>query len=262
MKKEAPQQCGVFVYSEYSRYHTEVISHLIQTQGTCIQVREYGSAQKPAVLLVHGWGDTIERADRFVQNLSKHFHVYTYSLPGYGASWPDRRAQSITFLASLIDPICKELEIHPWLVGYSLGCAVISRYLEEREGEPIPTVLVGAPLQPTNKPLVIQFIKAFRLIGLVRSIPFLRDLTIGLARESARQLSKKLRKNLHLTHLRESTPVGLFDTIFAAMDHFPNPDALSPNISYIYGKHDLLIPLTKKTAASYGASRGRTLGSL
>jgi pimeloyl-ACP methyl ester carboxylesterase len=227
---------GFFVYDE------KVKSHTLAIADTVIEVREYGRADRPTVLAIQGWGNTLERADAFIEALAKSFHLYTFILPGYGKSLPDARSQSTQFLADLIDPICEQLEITPHLVGYSLGTIILSRYLADHPQYNRKVVLIGAPMVRTHKPLTVHLASLPYIRGVFRRSLLLRVLIINQSRVALKAISVKKKRKLWMKPTHEATTEGLFDTIITALNTFPDPRQLPQMIAYIYGKEDPLIP--------------------
>jgi pimeloyl-ACP methyl ester carboxylesterase len=219
-----------------------MVSHTLNIFDTIIEVREYGSDKKPTLLAIHGWGNTLERADAFLEALSRHFHVYTLSLPGYGHSFPDPRAQKLSFMVSLIDPICEQLKIQPHLLGYSLGTIILTQYLAENPRFNKKVVYIGAPMARTPKPFLLYASSIEIVRQVVREVPFLRNAVMKLGRDAVQRLSLNKKRKLWKTKNREVTSEGLFDTLLTALNTFPDPRTLPQMIAYIYGKDDLLIP--------------------
>lgn len=219
-------------------------SHALHLFDTVVEVREYGSTSKPTVLAIQGWGNTLERADAFIEALAKTHHLYTLILPGYGNSLPDARSQKVQFLADLIDPICEQLKITPHLIGYSLGTIIISQYLADHPQFNRKVVLIGAPMVRTQKPLTVQFASLPYIRGFFRRSPLLRAFIIGQSRVALQAISVKKKRKLWMKPTHEATTEGLFDTIVTALNSFPDPRTLSQMIAYIYGKEDPLIPKT------------------
>lgn len=221
-----------------------MISHAISILDSIIEVREYGRSDRPVVLAIHGWGNTLERADAFVEGLARSYHLYTLILPGYGKSMPNVESQTIQFLADLIDPVCKKLEIEPHLIGYSLGCLIISQYLADHPTFNRKVLFIGAPMVRTHKPFLVHLASKPLIRGVVRRSPLMRKIIIEQTKIAMRQISVQKKRKLWKTPVHEATTEGLFDAILAAMCKFPDPRLLPQMIAYVYGKDDLLIPVT------------------
>ncbi len=218
-------------------------SHLLNIAGTKIEVREYGSDKKPALLAIQGWGNTLERADEFIRILMRSFHLYTLILPGYGKSPATTRAQDVAFVADLIDPICKKLKIEPHFLGYSLGSIILSAYLKKHPAKGKRIFYVGPPMQTTPKPLAVRLASLPYVRSLVRRSSLLSTFIIGATKNSVKKLSRPKKRKLWMSPVHEATPEGLFDSLLAALNTFPDPRTLGLDIDYIYGKDDLLQPL-------------------
>jgi malonyl-CoA O-methyltransferase len=81
------------------------------------------SSQSEPLVLVHGWGCDSRIWDSLIPSLSKHFHVMTIDLPGFGqspdiAGFDSRQAVSLN---SYLDALLAVLPARSTLVGWSLG---------------------------------------------------------------------------------------------------------------------------------------------
>ena len=81
-------------------------SDMVQVLGTPLHVRESGPKDAPAVLLLHGFGSSLETWETWSTALSAHLRVLRLDLPGSGLSPPDSRqdysdARSIALIRAL-----------------------------------------------------------------------------------------------------------------------------------------------------------------
>ena len=98
-------------------------SDMVQVLGTLLHVRESGPKDAPAVLLLHGFGSSLETWETWSTALSAHLRVLRLDLPGSGLSPPDSRqdysdARSIALIGALLDARGIQ-KTH--LVGHSIG---------------------------------------------------------------------------------------------------------------------------------------------
>ena len=95
----------------------------ISVLGARLRVRITGPEAAPALILLHGFGASLETWEPWAATLSKHFRVIRYDLPGFGLTGPDPTgdytdAHSVLLLAALMD----ELGLRQAnLIGNSLG---------------------------------------------------------------------------------------------------------------------------------------------
>jgi pimeloyl-ACP methyl ester carboxylesterase len=98
-------------------------SDMVQVLGTPLHVRESGPKDAPAVLLLHGFGSSLETWETWTPGLSAGLRVLRLDLPGSGLSPPDSRqdysdARSIALIRALLDARGIQ-KTH--LVGHSIG---------------------------------------------------------------------------------------------------------------------------------------------
>jgi len=91
--------------------------------GLRVRLRDTGPRDKPAVVLLHGFGASLDTWEPWASALSKHFRVIRLDLPGFGLTGPDPTgdytdARAIRVLADLMDQLGVE---RASLIGNSLG---------------------------------------------------------------------------------------------------------------------------------------------
>lgn len=218
-------------------------THLLSTPLGLIHVQEYGENTHPMLVAIHGWADTLERSPRLIAGLAPHFHLYTIMLPGYGRSSETRQAQSLAHLERWVEEGMKALGLTaPHLLGYSLGTEILGLFLEKHPDYEGRVVFAGAPLSKTEKPWWFRILKLPGTKFLARAIPLFRTIFIAAAIRSTRKLGQKPTKPLSRLSIRDATPRAIFDTMVAALGHFPRADRLHHPITFIYGELDILKP--------------------
>jgi pimeloyl-ACP methyl ester carboxylesterase len=80
----------------------------VEAAGLRLRVRDTGPRDAPAVILLHGFGSSLETWDEWAALLSDRFRVIRYDLPGFGLTGPDPTgdytdARSVAVLAALMD---------------------------------------------------------------------------------------------------------------------------------------------------------------
>jgi len=95
----------------------------INIAGIRLRVRDTGPRGAPAVILLHGFGASLDTWEPWAVQLAAHYRVIRYDLPGFGLTGPDPTgdysdARSMVILAALMDHlgIAKAS-----LIGNSLG---------------------------------------------------------------------------------------------------------------------------------------------
>ena len=91
--------------------------------GVRLRLRDTGPRDAPAVILVHGFGASLDTWESWAKNLSEHFRVIRFDLPGFGLTGPDPTgeytdARDMKILADLMDQVGVD---RASLIGNSLG---------------------------------------------------------------------------------------------------------------------------------------------
>jgi pimeloyl-ACP methyl ester carboxylesterase len=115
-----------------------------------VRIRYQVSGQGPPVVLIHGFGETLERWRSVVPALSPHFQVITMDVRGHGRSAKPRDAASYgTELAGDIARLLHHLGItKAHVVGYSMGALVALDFAIEHPERAASVVLGGAGWNP------------------------------------------------------------------------------------------------------------------
>jgi pimeloyl-ACP methyl ester carboxylesterase len=98
-------------------------SDMIEVSGVNLHVRDTGSKQAPAVILLHGFGSSLHTWEAWARALQGEYRVIRVDLPGSGLSSPDPTgdytdARSIELLTALMD----RLDVaRASLLGNSIG---------------------------------------------------------------------------------------------------------------------------------------------
>jgi pimeloyl-ACP methyl ester carboxylesterase len=98
-------------------------SDYIEVAGVFLHLRDTGSKQAPAIILIHGFGASLHTWEPWAQTLAKEYRVIRFDVPGFGLTGPDPTGdysdqRSITLLISLMDTFGIA---HATLIGNSMG---------------------------------------------------------------------------------------------------------------------------------------------
>jgi pimeloyl-ACP methyl ester carboxylesterase len=96
---------------------------MLQVAGWRLHVRDRGPRQGSAVILIHGFGASLQTWDAWADALARSHRVICFDLPGSGLSLPDPAAdytdaRSIQLLLALMDQLGLQ---RASLVGHSIG---------------------------------------------------------------------------------------------------------------------------------------------
>ena len=102
----------------------------LEIGGTRLRVRDSGPQGAPALMLIHGFGSSLETWEPWAQSLSAHYRVVRFDLPGCGLSEPDRTGDySDERSVSLVEELMDRLQIeHAVLIGNSMGGRIAWRF--------------------------------------------------------------------------------------------------------------------------------------
>jgi pimeloyl-ACP methyl ester carboxylesterase len=95
----------------------------IEAAGARLRVKETGPRDAPAVILLHGFGSSLDTWDAWAAALDSKYRVIRFDLPGFGLTGPDPThdytdQRSLAVLAALMDRLGVQ---RASLIGNSLG---------------------------------------------------------------------------------------------------------------------------------------------
>jgi pimeloyl-ACP methyl ester carboxylesterase len=125
----------------------------IQLMNLHIYYKTYGAG--PNVLLLHGWGASIDLYQGLLDRLAQHFTVYALDMPGVGRSDEPPEAWCVDDYVDLVSAFIKEMGIKKThLIGHSFGGRVITKMMNrpERPAEVDKIVFIDAAgIKPKKK---------------------------------------------------------------------------------------------------------------
>ena len=103
---------------------------LIDVDGVRLHVRDDGGRDAPAVIMIHGFGSSLETWEPWARSLATAFRVVRFDLPGSGLSAPDPTgdygdARSVALISALMDRLAIR---RATLVGNSIGGRIAWRF--------------------------------------------------------------------------------------------------------------------------------------
>jgi pimeloyl-ACP methyl ester carboxylesterase len=112
------------------RKYWDAATRYMEIGGTSLRVRITGPPHAPAVILLHGFGSSLETWESWAQSLSQDHRVVRFDLPGCGLSEADRTGsysdvRSLELLKTLLDLLGIEKAS---LVGNSMGGRIAWRF--------------------------------------------------------------------------------------------------------------------------------------
>lgn len=103
---------------------------LVDVAGTRLHVRDSGPRDAPAVVLLHGFGSSLQTWDAWAADLDRDHRVIRYDLPGFGLTGRDPTGdytdeRSIAILLALLDQLGVA---RATIVGNSMGGRIAWRF--------------------------------------------------------------------------------------------------------------------------------------
>jgi pimeloyl-ACP methyl ester carboxylesterase len=105
-------------------------SHHYTSQRLKLHYVDWGNAEKPLLLLIHGGKDHARSWDRVALQLREHFHVIAPDLRGHGDSaWSIGGAYALIEFTLDIAQLLDALDVFPiYVIGHSMGGSVALQY--------------------------------------------------------------------------------------------------------------------------------------
>lgn len=118
-----------------------------------INYKLLGENNSNTIVILHGWGASIESFNPVSNYLSKNNKVYVIDLPGFGSSDEPKRDFFIVDYANIINKFLKQLNIeNSTLIGHSFGGRVIMKLVGDLGYTPKNIILVdSAGIKPKRK---------------------------------------------------------------------------------------------------------------
>lgn len=103
----------------------------------------YGEANTTEVLILHGWGASIEAFAPVNKYLSSKFKIYILDMPGFGKSDEPFAAYTVKDYAEVVLEYIKKMNIQkPVLIGHSFGGRVIMKMVGNMGYQPSKIIFV------------------------------------------------------------------------------------------------------------------------
>jgi pimeloyl-ACP methyl ester carboxylesterase len=133
-------------------------------------------SEAPPVLVLHGWGASIDAVGSVVDGLADRLEVVALDLPGFGESAEPPEPWDVAAYARFVLAACDELEVERFsLVGHSFGARIGIVLAATQPDRIARVVLTGAAgLKPKRKPSYyakVGVAKAGRVVGTVGGAP-------------------------------------------------------------------------------------------
>lgn len=117
----------------------------IKINGLNINYIIEGENNKEEVILLHGWGASIDAFLPVYRNLSKKYKVYVIDLPGFGKSDMPPKTYGVLEYSKIVLRFITKLKIeNPTLIGHSFGGRVIMKLVSDLKYTPKNIIFVDS----------------------------------------------------------------------------------------------------------------------
>jgi pimeloyl-ACP methyl ester carboxylesterase len=97
------------------------------------------------MLILHGWGDSLNSFDNLAKILSKKFRIVRLDLPGFGGSEAPRSPWAVIDYAKFIKDFCSKIDAQPQiLLGHSFGGRIIIKLIAQNLLNPQKIILIAS----------------------------------------------------------------------------------------------------------------------
>jgi len=223
--------------------------------GVRLRVRDTGRRDAPAVILIHGFGASLETWEPWAQALSAHYRIIRFDLPGFGLTGPDPTgdytdAREVKILADMMDKIGLP---RASLIGNSLGGRIAWNFAALHPDRVTRLVLIspdgfaspGFPYDKAPKtPLMMRLLPYVAPRGLLKA-----NLAAAYGRPSALRESTvtRYRDLLLAPGVRPAILARLGQVILR--DPAPTLARITAPVLLLWGEKDAMIPISN--AADY-----------
>lgn len=208
-------------------------SKSLTLDGIRLHYHEVGAGAP--VLLLHGWGSSLNSFNYLEKHLAPHFRVLSLDLPGFGASEPPLTAWSLADYVELVKAFMNKLDlVNPAVVGHSFGGRIA--ICLGAQGLLSKLILAGsAGVRPRRKP--DYFIKVYSY----KIAKYLLNLAPQKLRPA---LLEKLQQRFGSSDYRNASPVLRKTLVNVVNEDLSGllPDIKVPTL-LIWGENDSDTPL-------------------
>lgn len=249
---------GVLLYApDKPRAELEVAypADYLTVDGVRLRLRDTGPRDTPAVILLHGFGASLDTWEPWAQALSARFRVIRFDLPGFGLTGADPTgdysdARAVQILLDLMDQLGVD---RAGIVGNSLGGRIAWTFAALHPDRVSRLVLVSPDGFASPG---FAYGKAPDIPLMMRALPYVAPRSMLKANLAAAYARPEALSELAVTRYRDMMLApGVRDAILARMgqtilrDPSPTLSGIDTPTLLLWGEMDAMIPITN--AADY-----------
>jgi pimeloyl-ACP methyl ester carboxylesterase len=239
-----PDRMRAELNAKYSSSSTRYLT----VGGTELRIRDTGPKEAPALILLHGFGSSLETWEPWAQSLSVTHRVVRLDLPGCGLSQPDRTgdysdARSVSLIKELMDSLGIRTAA---LIGNSMGGRIAWRFAVAFPARTSKLVLISPDGfaspgfeygKPPRVPALLHLMKYFLPRPLL-------EMNLAAAYADPTRLTAPVVDRYYELLLAPGNREAMFDRLRQSVLEDPVPLLLqirTPTL-LLWGKKDRLIP--------------------
>ncbi|RCW71957.1 alpha/beta fold hydrolase [Saliterribacillus persicus] len=137
-----------------------------------IHYQVYGEGNP--IILLHGWGTSLDLFDDLQQSLAANFKVYAIDFPGFGKSEEPKESWDVAEYTEVLTDFIKKLDIQkPTLIGHSFGGRVSIKYADNNTNVNKIVLIGSAGVKPKRKADYYVKVYSYKTMKKVLSLPIL-----------------------------------------------------------------------------------------
>jgi pimeloyl-ACP methyl ester carboxylesterase len=222
----------------------------VTIEGVRLRLRDTGPRDAPAVILLHGFGSSLETWEPWARILSKRFRVVRFDLPGFGLTGPDPTGDyTDTRATKILVQLMDRMQVNcASVVGNSLGGRIAWNFAALHPGRVARLVLVSPDGFASPG---FEYNKAPHTPLMMRALPYVAPRSVLKANLAAAYGRTEALSETNLTRYRDlMLAPGVRPAILARMGQtvLREPAPILARIKaptlLVWGEKDRMVPIS------------------